>query len=272
MGWCRRWRGWVGRAVLLAVLAGCAGHAGPDAARSLAAADAAVLAPRGELRVGVYAGSPTSLVRKPGEAPAGLAHDLGLALGQQLGVPVRLSEYARAAQVFDALKAGDIDITFTNASPQRAREAAFAAPLLQLELGFLVPAGSRLASAAQLDQPGVRVGVLQGSSSQAALPRQLAHAVVVPLASLPEVRARLQAGTLDAYATNKGILFELADGLPGSRVLEGSWGAEHLALVLPQGREAGLAALERFGQQQRASGALQQAMQRAGLRGARPVP
>ena len=31
----------------------------------------------------------------------------------------------------------------------------------------------------------------------------------------------LRTGAIDAYATNKGILFELADTVPGSRVLPG---------------------------------------------------
>jgi len=51
------------------------------------------LAPTGVLRVGVYLGSPTSLVRdaKTGQSH-GVAFALCHALGQQLGVPVQVVE------------------------------------------------------------------------------------------------------------------------------------------------------------------------------------
>ena len=81
---------------------------------------ARVLAPTGVLRVGVYAGSPTSLVRIEGR-PSGVAHDLGFALGQALGVPVLITEFPRVAEVVRALQAQQIDFTFTNASAERAR-------------------------------------------------------------------------------------------------------------------------------------------------------
>ena len=128
----------------------------------------------GALRVGVYAGSPSSLVRdaKTGQV-AGVAHDLGVALAREFGVPVQIVEFERLALVLDALKAGAVDMTFTNATELRARDVDFTPTLLQVELGFLVPQGSKIVSAADVDQTGVRIGVSQGSSSQAALPREL---------------------------------------------------------------------------------------------------
>jgi len=77
------------------------------------------LAPTGTLRVGVYPGSPTSLVKAADGTPAGVAHDLGQLLGQEIGVPVQLVQFDRVAQVVDALKAGQVDFTFTNASSRR---------------------------------------------------------------------------------------------------------------------------------------------------------
>ena len=44
---------------------------------------------------------------------------------------------------------------------------------------------------------------------------------------------------LDAFATNKPILFEMSDGIPGSRILDGRWGVEHVAVAIPRGREIG---------------------------------
>ena len=231
-----------------------------------------VLAPTGTLRVGAYPGSPTSMVRDPktGE-PAGVALNLGQALARQMGVPVQVLEFTRVAQVLDALKAGAVDFTFTNATEARARDMDFTAPLLQLELGYLVPPGSSLAKVGDIDRAGVRVGVTQGSTSQGTLTRAYKAATVRTAASINEAQQMLRRGDIDAFATNKGILFEMADALPGYRVLDGRWGAESLAIAVPKGRDAGMPYLRQFAQQAQASGLLQSIVAKAGLRGtARP--
>jgi polar amino acid transport system substrate-binding protein len=136
-----------------------------------------------------------------------------------------------------------------------------------LELGYLALPGSPVDSLAAVDQPGVRIGVTQGSSSQGVLSRELKQARVVPVPSLKDAREQLQARQLDAFATNKGILFELADQLPGARVLPGRWGLEQLAIAVPKGRQAGAAFVRQFASDMRSEGRVQQAAQRAGLRG-----
>jgi polar amino acid transport system substrate-binding protein len=226
------------------------------------------LAPTGVLRVGVYMGSPTSWVRLPqtGES-AGIAFELGQTLAKQLGVPVRVVEYPRVAEVIEGLKTGEVDMTFTNASAARAQVVNFTPALIQLELGVLVSANSRIKKFDDVDQSGVRVGVSQGSSSQAALGQRLKNTQVTPVASLDVVQKMLRDGQLDAFATNKGILFELAEKLNGFQVLSDRWGFENLAIAVPKGREAGMPYLQYFAQQMKQTGALQQMAQRAGLRG-----
>jgi polar amino acid transport system substrate-binding protein len=226
------------------------------------------LAPTGVLRVGVYLGSPTSWVRLPqtGES-AGIAFELGQTLAKQLVVPVRVVEYPRVAEVIEGLKTGEVDMTFTNASAARAQVVDFTPALIQLELGVLVSANSRIKKFDDVDQSGVRVGVSQGSSSQAALGQRLKNTQVTPVASLDVVQKMLRDGQLDAFATNKGILFELAEKLNGFQVLSDRWGFENLAIAVPKGREAGLPFLQNFAHQVKQTGALQQMVQRAGLRG-----
>lgn len=251
----------------LAVLAGCAA---PTPAPS-AAVDPQVrlaLAPTGTLRVGVYPGSPTSMVTdaKTGEK-VGVALDLGRELARQLGVPFQPVQYQRVAEVVDALKVGQVDFTFTNASPARAKDVDFTAPLIDLELGYLVPPASAMQSAADADRAGMRIGVAQGSTSQGTLSREYKQAKVVPVPSLQVAANMLKQGQLDAFATNKAILFEMWDGLPGFRILDGRWGLEHLAVAVPKGREAGLPYLKQFAQDAKTSGLLQSIIDKSGLRG-----
>jgi polar amino acid transport system substrate-binding protein len=228
----------------------------------------AVLAPTGALRVAVYPGSPTNMVRKPGASePVGLAYELGRELARELGVPVRYVEYQRAAQLTEALKVGDADFTFTNASEARARDVDFTEPLVRLELGYLVPGDSPIRAVADVDRPGVKIGVSQGSSSQAALPRVLKAATLAPVPSLAVAAQQLRAHQLDAFATNKGILYELSDQVAGSRVLDGRWGLEHIAMAVPKGRQAAQPFLRNFAARMRDSGELQKMIEGAGLRG-----
>jgi polar amino acid transport system substrate-binding protein len=228
----------------------------------------AALAPTGTLRVGVYPGSPTSLVKdvKTG-APAGVSHDLAFELGERLGVPVKVVQFSRVAQVLDALKAGEVDLTVTNATEVRARDMDFTEPLVQLELGYLVPPSSAIKSIADVDRPGVRVGVAQGSTSQTTLGRQYKNATIVPAASLAQAKEMFASHAIDTFATNKGILFEMSDGLPQYQVLDGRWGVEHLAIAIPKGRRQGMPYLTEFARELKASGKLQAMVERAGLRG-----
>lgn len=230
------------------------------------------LAPSGKLRVGVYPGSPTSMVTdaKTGQK-VGVAYDLGRELARQLAVPFEPVEFRRVAEVIDAMKTGAVDFTFTNASPARAKLVDFTEPLLDLELGYLVPHGSTMQSPADADRPGMRIGVSQGSTSQGTLSKTYQHAKVVPVPSLKVGAEMLTQGQLHAFATNKAILFEMVDGLPGARVLDGRWGLEHLAIAIPQGRERGLPFVRAFAAQAKAGGLLQSIVQQAGLRGTAPA-
>lgn len=250
----------------VALLAGCAVVTPPPAPAPTPEARVA-LTPTGVLRVGVYAGSPTSLVSDNQGRNAGVAHDLGREFARWLNSPFQLVEFNRIAEVIEAMKAGEVDFTFTNATDARARDVDFTLPLVSLELGYLVPPGSKLRNASEIDRAGTRVGVSQGSTSHGVLTRAYRQAQVVPVPTLKTAIEQLRLGQLDAFATNKGILFEMSDNLAGSRVLEGRWGLENLAIAIPKGRQAGLSYLSLFARTVRRDGTLEAAIARAGLRG-----
>ena len=242
------------------ILGGCATP--PPAAD---AAARAALAPTGKLRAGVYRGSPTSYIE--GGEPRGVGYDLGREMAGALGVPFEPAIFPSNAQLLDAVKAGQVDVVLTNATEERRRFIDFADTVLQIEKSYLVAAGSTIADAAAVDRAGVRVGVSQGSSSQAELGRELKRAAIVPVPSLKEASRLLAERQLDAFGTNNAILHEMSDGLPGSRVLPGRWGVESFALGIPKGRDAGRAWLQSFARSARSTGIVARAAARAGLRG-----
>ena len=242
--------------------------AASTSARASAREAREILAPTGTLRVGVFPGSPLSmsLDRATGEMH-GLGVDLGHDLAKRLGVAFEPVRFQRIAEVIDAMTAGDVDVTISNATPARAALVAFSQTLISLELGYLVPAASPIATLADVDKPGLRVGVTQGSTSQGTIPNLLPKAIVVPAENAGRAIDMFGRRELDLFATNKPTLFEMSDQMPNSRVLDGRWGVEHIAIAIPKGREAAMDYLHRFVAEAQTGGRLAEAVARAGLRG-----
>jgi polar amino acid transport system substrate-binding protein len=169
-------------------------------------------------------------------------------------------------------ESGDVDFTVSNATPARAADVTFSQTLLSLELGYLVPAASPIATISDVNRPGIRVGVTQGSTSQGTIPNLLPNATVVAAQNVKRAIEMLERQELDVFATNKPTLFEMSDQMPGARVLDGRWGVEHVAIAIPKGRETTLEYLRRFVEEAQTSGLLAQAAERAGLRGILKTP
>jgi polar amino acid transport system substrate-binding protein len=227
-----------------------------------------LLAPTGHLRVGVYQGSPTSMVTDSTGQAHGLTYDLGREFAARLNVPVEYVTFQRIADVLNAVKEGRVDFTVTNATPARANDVSFSQPLLSIELGYLVPANSSISRADELDRPEVRIGVTKGGTSERVLTAKFTNAKIIAAESVKLGAEMLGRGELDVYATNKAILSEMSDKMPGARVLDGNWGFEHMAIAIPKGREQGLPFVEGFGREVQTSGLLGKIQQQAGLRGA----
>ena len=224
-----------------------------------------LLAPTGVLRVALYKGTPTSVLSPTDRR--GVGYDLGKAFARRLNVPFKPIILEDNAHVQAAIKAGQADLAFANASPERAKDMDFTQTHLAIELGYLAAPRSKIRTLAEVDRPGVRVGVTAGSSSLIALTRDFKNAKVIVAPTFDDGIAMMAAGKLDLFATNKANLGAMADKLPGSRMVDGSWGAEHHAMALPKGREAGLPYAKAFVAEMVAGGQVRAAARRAGLRG-----
>lgn len=231
-----------------------------------------ILAPTGRLRAGLYPGTPTSILPDPASGgPRGVGYDLGRELARRLDVPYEPVVFAKNAEVLEAVKTGNVDAAFTNASAARAKDMDFGPPFLEIELGYLVPRGSPVSKLADVDSAGIRVGVTAGSSSDTTLSRDLKSAEIVRAVTFDAAIEMLSAGKLDAYATNKATLFEMAEKLPGSKVLDGRWGIERHAIAIPKGRDRAMAFVRQFTEDVKSEGLLKAAIARAGLQGTVPL-
>jgi polar amino acid transport system substrate-binding protein len=228
-----------------------------------------ILAPKGKLRVGVYYGSPTSMVRDPKTNEVhGLSFDLGQELAKRLNVPFEQVTYQRISDVLEGMKAGDVDFTVSNSTPARAASVTFSQTVLTIELGYLVTAASPITAIADIQKPGIRIGVTKNSTSQGTIPKLLPNAVIVPAENYKRGIEMLEHGEIDTYATNKPTLFEMSDQMPGSRILEGRWGEEHLAVAIPKDHASALEYIKSFVKDVQASRLVEKSAEQAGLRGA----
>lgn len=254
-------------AALIAVLAGCASPGTPTAA------ERAALAPTGTLRV-AFLQAPLYATRDAASGDfRGIAPDLGRQFAQTLGVPFAAVPVASVPALLDGAKAGQWDLAFTGIVPERAAVLNFSRPVFEVEQGFLVRPGATIATAAEIDRPGVRVGVLERAGPDTLLSKELKQAQLVRVPNITELYALLASGRADVIAGTKTGLYGEAAKLPGSRVLDGRLLVEPIGAAVPKGRDpAAAAAVTRFFEQARTDGRVQAAIERAGLRGVTVAP
>ncbi|SEQ78972.1 polar amino acid transport system substrate-binding protein [Streptomyces sp. yr375] len=136
------------------------------------------LAPSGTLRVAINLGNPVLAQGTP-TAPAGVTVDIAREVGARLDVAVELSCFDAARKSYEAMATGRADMCFLAIEPAREAEVAFTAPYVVIEGVFAVPHDSPLTTAAEVDRPGVRIGVKRGSAYDLFLTRTLRHARIV---------------------------------------------------------------------------------------------
>lgn len=229
-----------------------------------------MLAPTGALHVGLVRDDPASIVGDP-IAPdvQGVGFTLGRALAHRLEVPFEPVAFARSADMAAALGERRIDLAFLALGPKRSLDIVFTSAFLTVEMGFLVPAGSTVKTLPEMDREGRRVGASSGETEML-LTASFGRARVLPAPSTAAGIAMLLAGQLDAFAASKPVLYRMARGLPGARVLDGRWGIERIAAAIPGSREPALAYVQRFVTDAEREGLVDRAVDAAGMRGVLP--
>jgi polar amino acid transport system substrate-binding protein len=250
-------------AVALALLAACAGTA--DRA----------LAPTGTLRAVFIGSNPVqgAIDAKTGEA-RGPAAEVSRALARRLGVPVKVSGLAGPGAVIEAVKRGEADIGFLAFDPARAEEVDYARPYAMVQATYIALASSPLRSAADVDRPGVRIGVAGGDSSDLFLSRTLKSAQITrnPGGNVDRAVQMLRAGEIDVYGANRQRLTEAAARIPDLRLFPDNFYGVGQAVVVARGNRALLDAVNRTIEEARASGLVAGAIARAGLKGVDVAP
>lgn len=136
------------------------------------------LAPTGVLRASINLGNPVLAHGTPDE-PGGVTVDIAREVAARLGIQVEFVCFDAARKSFEALTSGQADICFLAIEPVREAEVAFTEPYVEIEGVYAVPNDSPVTSPADVDRPGVRIGVKKGSAYDLFLTRTLLDATVV---------------------------------------------------------------------------------------------
>ena len=175
------------------------------------------LAPAGVLRAALNLNNPV-LVQGTPAAPSGVTVDIGREIAARLGVPAEFRCFAGARDSFAATAAGEADVCFLAIEPARAAQLAFTAPYVLIEGVYAVAGESPLTTVDEVDSPGVRIGVKEGSAYDLFLTRTLRNATVV---RGDEGTAVFLSQHLDAAAGVREPMTEFIAAHPGLRLIEG---------------------------------------------------
>lgn len=239
-------------------------------ARAAAVAD---LAPSGTLRAAINLGNPVLASRDPATGePRGVSVDLARELGVRLGVRVELVVFDAAGKVVDALRTGAWDVAFLAIDPKRALDIAYTPPYVEIEGAFLVRDDSPVRANADVDAPGVRVVVGEGSAYDLFLTRELKHATIVRAPTPAAVIEVFLAGAYDVAAGVRPKLEADAKRHPGLRLVPGRFMVIRQAMGVPRGRETGARYLAGFVEAMKSSGFVARALARHGVEGASVAP
>ena len=132
------------------------------------------------------------------------------------------------------------------AEPVRAQKIDFSTAYVEIEATYLVPAGSGLKHASEVDRPGNRIAVSARSAYDLWLTRNIQHAQLLHAEGFEATLALFVEQKLEAMAALKpGLLGDVAR-LPGSRILEGNFTTVQQSIGVPKGRLAAATYLQSF--------------------------
>jgi polar amino acid transport system substrate-binding protein len=213
------------------------------------------LAPAGKLRAGMNL-SNTLFARKDaaGGELRGVSVDVMRELAARLGVPLEMVVHDTPGQVADAVNKNTWDAAILAIEQSRAQTIAFSPPISEIEATYVVHKDSKLQSAAQADEAGVRIAAAAKAGYELYLTSVLKSATLVRTGSFAESIDVFNARRADAVAGLKPILLENMAKLPDGRFVEGRFMTVNHGISTPRTRGAAAAYLKAFAEDLNASG------------------
>jgi polar amino acid transport system substrate-binding protein len=227
------------------------------------------IAPTGKLRVGIgvsAAGGAYWSNKNEAGGYTGVPVDLGKEMAAQLGVPVEYVAYPNSGQITDAASSGAWDVTFLPKDAERETKMSFGPIYEVADATYIVKAGSTVTNFQTLDQPGVKVAAVNGTTTMRGAIAHLKHAKVTGYQSYDEIFALLKNGEVDAFALSRDQLNAMAKKIPGTRVLDETFKQTVTAVAVPLNHPLALAFVTKFMTDAASNGLLRKAYDNNGLK------
>lgn len=236
--------------------------------------DARDIAPGGTLRAVYLGGNPAQAVRDPATgAIRGASADLARELARRLGVSVEIKPLANPKAVIDAVSGGEADIGFVAFAPERVGTVEFSQVYMLVRQSFLVLEGSNLRAIADVDRAGVKIAGSLNDSITLFMKRKFRNAQLREIENNPgEIKRLLMAKEIDGFGANRQRLTNIAKETAGFRVLPDNLFGVPQTIIVPKGKADVLMAVNRFIDEVRASGFLQNAVAKSGVVGLEAAP
>lgn len=225
------------------------------------------IAPNGKLRSGSVA------VRVVG----GVAEPVGKFIATKLGVSFEPIMYPNPDAYVQSFGKGEWDIAIGPRILAATEKADLGADVWLIDLIYVAAPGLAFADASQVDQPGVKVGVVQGSPSDRYLRHNLKSAEImrIPLSAhiSDDVIELLHSGKTNVFGADSGISYAAVANLPGAKIVPGAYNIVRIAVALPKGRSSmAQAKLAEIVNEAKQTGVVQMAIDGAGLKGVHVAP
>lgn len=215
----------------------------------------AQLAPNGRLRAGLNYGN-FLLVTTRAPEHTGVAPDLARELARRAGATVEFVGYTNAGLVADAAKDQAWDVAFIGAEPARASMITFTPAYVEIDATYVVPEGSPLRTAADVDRPGIRIASGARAAYTLFLQRALTQATVTEVTGEALSPAGFAKAGYDALADLKPRLTDVVTKTPGLRIVDGRFTAVQQSMAAPKAHAEAAAYLTAFAEEIKRTGLL----------------
>ncbi len=232
--------------------------------------------PTGKLRVAIaFAPAPSALYAVKDAATGkfrGVTVDLGTALAKKLGVPVEFIAHLASGEIQNSAASGKWDVTFMPVDDERKKFVDFGNAYHLLQSTYLVAPGSKIATVAEANAPGVRIGGAANTATFRAAQRTAPKATFVAFPGVDAAIKAMQAGAIDAIALSRESLTGVAPKIPGSRVLDGGFLNSTTSVAVPKGKPEALAYVSQFIEEAKASGLVRKSLDAMNLKNSQVAP
>src|ERR1700692_836822 len=227
------------------------------------------IAPTGKLRVAIAisaAGGAFWCTKNETGGYAGVPVDLGKEMAAQLGVPVEYVAYPNSGKITDAASTAAWDITFLPQDAERETRMSFG-PLYEVaDATYIVKAGSTATNFQTLDQPGMKVAAVNGTTTMRGAQAHLKNAKGTGYQTYDEIFGLLKDGEIDAFALSRDQLNKMATKIPGTHVLDETFKKTVTAVAVPLNHPLALAFATKFMMEATTNGVLRNAYDNNGLK------